>query len=296
MTAPVVLRTALGKSPLVRALKEGAVASDRVRFDFIEVEPVTRAFRRMTRAMEFDLCEIALTTHAQARAYGKPITALPVVLLRGFHHGALICRRGSALRGPADLVDKRIGVRAWSQTTGVWVRGILQDEYGVAPDAMTWITEEDAHVQEFADPPFVARIAAGQNLRTMLLAGEIDAAVALAGLDPEQIRTVIPDADAAAAAWYRKTGAYPVNHVVVVKDALLGEYPWLAAELMRLFVASKQIVPAPAPSSLTALVGDDPEPYGLAANRPAIELLMRYAARQKLIPRAYGVDELFVAL
>jgi len=296
MVAPVVLRTALGKSPLVRALKDGTVASDRVRFDFVEVEPVTRAFRRMTRAMEFDLCEIALTTHAQARAYGKPITALPVVLLRGFHHGALICRRGSALRGPADLVGKRIGVRAWSQTTGVWVRGILQDEYGVAPDAMTWLTEEDAHVQEFADPPCVTRIAAGQDLRAMLLAGEIDAAVALAGLDPEQIRTVIPDADAAAAAWYRKTGAYPVNHVVVVKDELLGEYPWLAAELMRLFVASKQRAPAPAPSSLTARVGDDPEPYGIAENRPAIELLMRYAAQQKLIPRAYGVDELFVAL
>jgi 4,5-dihydroxyphthalate decarboxylase len=291
----VVLRTALGKSPLVRALKDGTVASDRISFDFVDVDPITRAFRRMTRALEFDLCEIALTTHAQARAYHKPITALPVVLLRGLHHGALICRRDSPLRGPAELAGRRVGVRAWSQTTGVWVRGILQDEYGVAPDAMTWITEEDAHVQEFADPSFVTRIAAGQNLRTMLLAGEIDAAVALAGLDPEQIRTVIPDADAAAAAWYRKTGAYPVNHVVVVKDALLGEYPWLAAELMRLFVASKQIVPVPAPSSLTALVGDDPEPYGIAANRPAIELLMRYAARQKLIPRAYGVDELFVA-
>ena len=117
----------------------------------------------MTRAMEFDLCEIALTTHAQARAYGKPITALPVVLLSGLHHGALICRRDSPLRGPADLAGKRIGVRAWSQTTGVWVRGILRDEYGVAPDSMTWVTEEDAHVQEFVDPPFVQRIAAGSG-------------------------------------------------------------------------------------------------------------------------------------
>lgn len=282
MTAPLVLRTALGKSPLVRALKEGAVASDRVRFDFIEVEPVTRAFRRMVRTLEFDLCEIALTTHAQARAYGKPVTALPVVLLRGFHHGALICRRDSPLRGPTDLAGKRVGVRAWSQTTGVWVRGILQDEYGVAPETMTWVTAEDAHVQEFSDPPFVERIAAGQDLRAMLLAGEIDAAVALAGMDATQIRTVIPDADAAAAEWYRKTGAYPVNHVVVVKDALLAAYPWLAEELMRLFVASKQLA-------------DNAVPYGVAANRPAIDLLMRYAAEQKLIPRAYGVDELFVA-
>ena len=187
----VVLRTALGKSPLVRALKRGTVRSDRVGFDFVEVDPVTRAFRRMTRALEFDLCEIALTTHAQARAYGKPITALPVVLLRGLHHGALICRRDSPLRGPADMVGRWVGVRAWSQTTGVWVRGILQDEYGIAPDSMTWVTEEDAHVQEFADPPFVQRISAGQDLRAMLLSGEIDAAVALAGLEPAQVCTVI---------------------------------------------------------------------------------------------------------
>src|ERR1700760_3170663 len=112
------LRTALGNSPLVRALKEGRVTSDRVGFDFVEVDPITRAFRRQTRGMEFDLCEIALTTHAQARDFGKPITALPVVLLHGLHHGALICRRGSSMRGPQDLPGKRIGVRAWSQTTG----------------------------------------------------------------------------------------------------------------------------------------------------------------------------------
>jgi 4,5-dihydroxyphthalate decarboxylase len=277
----VVLRTALGKSPLVRTLKDGTVASDRVRFDFVDVDPITRAFRRMTRALEFDLCEIALTTHAQARAFGKPITALPVVLLRGLHHGALICRRDSPLRGPADLAVKRIGVRAWSQTTGVWVRGILHDEYGIAPDAMTWVTEEDAHVQEFVDPPFVQRIAAGQSLPAMLLAGEIDAAVALA-VDPASVRAVIPDADAVAAAWSRRTGVYPINHVVVVQDALLAEHPWLAEELMRLFAAAKRSA-------------DDSVPYGVAANRPAIDLLMRYAAEQKLIPRAYRVDELFVA-
>ena len=106
---------------------------------------------------------------------------------------------------------------------------------------MTWVTEEDAHVQEFHDPPFVERIAAGQDLRAMLLAGGIDAAVALAGIDASQVRTVIPDADAAAAAWSRRTGAYPINHVVVVKDALLAAHPWLAEELMRLFTASREL-------------------------------------------------------
>ncbi len=278
----LVLRTAVGKSPLVRALKDGTVNSDRIAFDFVEVDPVTRAFRRMTRAMEFDLCEIALTTHAQARAFGKPISALPVVLLRGLHHGALVCRRGSSIRGPADLIGKRIGVRAWSQTTGVWVRGVLRDEYGIAHDSMTWVTEEDAHVQEFTDPLFVQRMAPGQDLRAMLLSGEIDAGIALAGIDPAQVRTVIPDAGAAAAEWSRRTGVHPINHVVVVKDVLLGEHPWLADELMRLFLASKKL-------------GDDSVPYGIDDNRPAIELLMRYAAEQGLIPRPYRVEELFVS-
>lgn len=272
------LRTALGKSPLVRALKEGAVSSDRVGFEFVEVDPITRAFRRQTRGMEFDLCEIALTTHAQARAYGKPITALPVVLLRGLHHGALMCRADSPLRGPADLVGKRIGVRAWSQTTGVWVRGVLHDEYGIAPDSMTWITEEDAHVQEFTDPPYVKRMAQGQDLRSLLLSGGVDAVIAVAGLDPAEVRTVIPAADAVAQEWSRRTGVFPINHVVVMKDALLAAHPWVADELMRLFVAAK---------------GDAPVPYGVEANRAAIELLMRYATRQGLIPRPYRVEELF---
>jgi 4,5-dihydroxyphthalate decarboxylase len=170
-------------------------------------------------------------------------------------------------------------VRAWSQTTGVWVRGILRDEYGIAPDSMTWITEEDAHVEEFTDPLFVQRMEAGKTLPGMLLSGEIDAAIALAGVEPSAVRTVIPDADTVAQAWSRKTGVYPINHVVVVKDELLARHPWLADELMRLFNASKS---------------DSPVPYGIEANRPAIELLMRYAAEQGLIPRAYRVEELFV--
>jgi 4,5-dihydroxyphthalate decarboxylase len=126
-------------------------------------------------------------------------------------------------------------------------------------------------------------MAAGNDLRAMLLSGEIDAAVALAGLDPSQIRTVIPDADAVAAAWQSKTGVSPINHVVVVKDALLAEHPWLADELMRLFNASKA-------------AAHETVPYGIEANRPAIAMLMRYAAEQKLIPRAYGIDELFAHL
>ena len=127
----LTLRAAIASYPHAAALKDGRVQSDRVRFDFEEMPQITRAFRRMVRTLDFDLCEIALTTLAQAHAYGKPITGLPIVLMRGFHHGALICRGDSPIGGPADLAGKRIGVRAFSQTTGVWLRGILLSEYGV---------------------------------------------------------------------------------------------------------------------------------------------------------------------
>jgi len=291
----MILRSAFASYPHAVALKDGTVASDRVAFDFEDVANITRAFRRMVRGLDFDLCEIALTTHAQAHAYGKPITALPVVLMRGFHHHALVCPVGSPLLGPADLVGKRIGVRAFSQTTGIWVRGILLDEYGVDHRGITWVTEEDAHVQEYRDPPNVERIAPGQSLPAMLLKGEIDAAIALAGLPPEKVRPVIEGPDEAAAAWFRKTGAYPVNHVVCVKTELLDAKPWLAGELLRLFTEAKTVARTPSAEQRWAPVVGDPLPYGLEANRTGIELCLRYAAEQGLVPRVYRPDELFAS-
>jgi len=290
------LRTALAAYPHVRALMDRTAASSFVRFDFEDIQPITRAFRRMVRAGDLDLCEIALTTLAQARAHGKPLTALPVVVMRGFHHAALICPVGSSLRGPRDLIGKRVGVRAYSQTTGVWVRGILLDEYGVDHRDITWVTEEDAHVQEYRDPPNVERIQPGQDLRAMLLQGDIDAGIALAGLDMSRVRPVIPDAETAAAAWYRKTGSYPVNHVVCVRNALLDAHPWLANELFRLFSAAKSAAREPCAEARYIPVVGDPLPYGLAANRGGIDLCLRYASEQGLIPSAYQPEDLFLKL
>jgi 4,5-dihydroxyphthalate decarboxylase len=214
-----------------------------------------------------------------------------VVVMRGFHHAALVCPVDSPLRGPKDLVGKRIGVRAFSQTTGVWVRGILLDEYGVDHRAITWITEEDAHLPEYQDPPNVSR---GRDLKTLLLSGEINAGIALAGLDPASIRSVIPDADTAAANWYAKTGIYPVNHVVCVRTVLLREHPTLGAELMRLFNDAKAAARSPsAEERYRPIIGADPLPYGLDANRPGISLCLRYAAEQELVPRVYQPEELF---
>jgi 4,5-dihydroxyphthalate decarboxylase len=292
----LTLRTAIASYPHAVALKDGSVRSDRVRFDFEEMPQITRAFRRMVRTLDFDLCEIALTTLAQAHAYAKPIVGLPVVLMRGFHHGALVCRQDSPIGGPQDLIGKRIGVRAYSQTTGIWLRGILQSDYDVHPGSITWVTAEDAHVLEYHDPPNTIRLAPGADLTAMLMAGEVDAGIALTGLDPAQVRTVIPDADRAAADWFRRTGAYPVNHVVCVKRALLDEHDWLEAELMDLFTAAKRAARGPsAEARWQSIVGDDYLPYGLAANRRGIELCVEFAAQQGLVPRAYRPEELFAA-
>ncbi len=287
----VVLKSALADYPHVMALKDGTVRSDDVSFAWETVDPITRAFRRLVRTGDFDLCEIALTTLAQARAFGQELTALPVVVFRGFHHAALVCPVGSSLRGPEDLVGKRIGVRAFSQTTGVWLRGILLDEHGIDHRAITWVTEEDAHVLDYRDPPNVVRIAPGQDLKAMLLAGEIDAAIALPGLDAAKVRTVIPDADEAAAGWFHRTGAYPVNHVVCVKTPYAAEY---GAALMRLFTEAKAAARTEsAEARYAAIVGGDPLPYGLEANRTGIEFCLRYAAEQGLVPRVFAPEELF---
>ncbi len=288
MAEPLTLRTAIAPYPHVLALRDGTVSSPRIRFNFVEVEPITRAFRRMVRSLEFDLCEMAVTTLAQAIACGKPVTGLSAVLMRGFHHNALVCPAGSSLVGPSGLHGRRIGVRAWSQTTGVWVRGLLQHEYRVDPMAMTWVTEEDAHVAEYIDPPLVERAEAPLN--SLFRRGGIDAAVALRGLGPGESRTVIPEADREAARWYAATGIYPVNHALVMRRPLLADYPWLAQELMALFTAARDAArPEPHPIAGEAL------PYGLDANRRSIEVLAGYAAGQGLTPRCYAAEELFAA-
>ena len=301
MSTPLALRSVLGKYPEVQPLKSGAVRSDRLRLDFIEVEPIAGSFRRMLRDWEFDFCEMAITTLALARAFEKPIVALPIVLHRGFHHSTLQCLKRSPLGGPEDLRGKRVGVRAYSQTTGVWVRGILKSEYGLDHAEVTWVTTEDAHVAEYRDPANVVRAAPGKTLRGMLAADEIDAVIGLGGPDQGDLRTVIPDAEQAAADWYRKTGIYPANHTAVLKSELAAAHPWLMAELYGLMLSAKQQARAagaaapgsPAQTRLLALVGGDALPYGMQANRASMELLLRYAVDQQLVPRVYALEELF---
>jgi 4,5-dihydroxyphthalate decarboxylase len=289
-TEPLVLRTALGAYPHTRALRDGRVASDRLRLDFADVSPVNRAFAPMVREGRYDVSELAIATALQAKAHGKPVVALPVTVAARFQEAALLCRADSDVRGPADLAGRRVGVRAYSQTTGMWLRGVLADEHGVPPDAMRWVTFEDAHVAEAADPAWAERAPPGKELLPMLRAGELDAVIVGNDVpDDPGLRTVFPDPAAAGAAFLRRHGFVPVNHVVVVRRELAEGRPELVAELLRLFRAAKAAGP-PAPD------GPDPLPAGRAALRPAVGLASRYAHEQGLLPRRLDADEIWDGL
>src|SRR5215210_2054040 len=173
----LVLRTAIGRYPHTSALRDGRVSSDLTALDLDEIAPINRAFAPMVREGRFDVSEMAIATFLQAKAHGKPLVLLPVVMAARFQQSALLCRADGDIRGPGDLVGRRVGVRAYSQTTGVWLRGILADEHGVRPEAVRWVTFEDAHVAEYRDPPFAERAPPGSDLVAMLCHGELDAII-----------------------------------------------------------------------------------------------------------------------
>ena len=195
MADRLTLRTALGKHDHVKPLKDGSIQSDRVRLELVEFDPLPKAFRHMVRGGDLDVSEMALTTHLLAHHFRKPLTALPLPLWRRLHHSNLVCASGSAIAGPKDLEGKKVGVRAYSQTTGVWIRGILASQYGVDLNRITWVTMEDAHVAEYQDPPGVVRHTGGKSLRDLLLSGELAAIMGERDVDPNDIRPVIADAE-----------------------------------------------------------------------------------------------------
>ncbi|MFO1047576.1 MAG: ABC transporter substrate-binding protein [Geminicoccaceae bacterium] len=283
----LTLRTALGDYPNTRALRDGRVASDLFRLDFAAVSPVNRAFAPMVREGRFDVSELAIATALQAKACGKPIVVLPVTVAARFQEAALLCRADSDLRGPADLAGRRVGVRSYSQTTAMWLRGILADEHGVPADKVRWVTFEGAHVAEIADPPWAGRAPVGKELLPMLRAGDLDAVIVGNDVpDDPGLRTVFPDPVAAGEAFRRRHGFVPVNHMVVVRRELADKYPEVVPELLRMFRDSK----ADSPSE------NDVLPIGKAALKPAVALAVRYASTQGLFPRELAASQIWSGL
>ena len=285
---PTTLRIAIGDYPHTLPLKRGQIASPWLQLDFIDVKPMNKAFKPMVREHAYDASEMALVSYLQAKAYGKGLTLLPAAMLARFQHGTMLCNAERGRLAPSDLPGRRIGVRSYSQTTGAWIRGILANDYGVDLSSVQWVTFEDAHVAEARDPAGVIRAPAGQDITRMLIGGELDAAIYGAALpDDPRLQSVIPDPAAAAKAWYAKHNLVPVNHMVVVTDELARSNPQAVAEFYRLLAEGKKAAGVAGPI--------DTAPFGQAANRPVLELLMSYAVQQQLIPRPLGIDALWRA-
>jgi 4,5-dihydroxyphthalate decarboxylase len=282
------LYTLLGNYPNTMALKTGQVASTAIDFDFADVKVSNTAFKPLVREAKFDVGELAIVTYLQAKTYGKPYVLIPATVLgRGQHHTIAY----NPQRGPlnaSELMGKRVGVRAYTQTTGAWVRGFLSDDYGVDLTKVHWITFEDPHLAEFKDPGFVTRAPEGKSLVQMLLDGELDAAIVGDKLSDPRLAPLIPDADAAARKWAEMHGGVPINHMVVVRDTISKSRPDLVKEIYRVLRESRRAVSPPAEGSVL-----DPWRFGVEANRSSLEIVIDYSFRQKLIPRVFSVDELF---
>ena len=300
------LTTAIGNYGLTKQFKEVGAQGDRLTLEFVEVDPILAAVRRMARGVEFDICEMPITTYLCAKAVGKPFTAVPVFLTRNFHHWALFYNVKSGIRGPKDLEGRTVGVnRGYTVTTGLWARGILQTEHGVDLDKVHWAATDEEHVAEFQAPANVDYRFRGEQMADLLLSGRVDAAIGDIRGDAPEIRPLIADAREAGFAYYRKTGIYPVNHTVVVRDSVLEASPRVAAELFLALDASKDAYldhleagENLSPADKVAIemghgVGGDPYPNGVEPNRKALEALVRFAFDQHITPVQFGVEELF---
>lgn len=271
------LRTLLGDYPGTAALKNGAVKSDTVAFDFADYSPAHKGFKPMVREAAFDVSELAIVTFLMAKSFGKPMVLLPSVVVARSQHGYALYNAKHGTLKPSDLNGKRVGIRSFTTTTGAWLRGILANDYGVDLDSIDWVTFEEAHVAEFKDT--TKRAPAGKQIVQMLIDGELDAVLG-EKVDHPDLKPLFADVAAEEKAWFAKQGVMPINHMVVVSQKLSDTDPDAVREVRRMLAASAAASPA-APK------------FNVDEMRRSLELIIHYCAQQKLIPRAFTVDELF---
>ena len=287
-TQPLVLKAALKTYPHTRALKAGELTSPVVDLRFEDVEPIHRAFAPMARRQVFDVSELAIVTYLQAKAYGKPVVLLPAVVAARFQQGCLIYDAQRAKPDLGQLAGKRIGVRTYAQTTGMWVRAILGEMHGVPLEKIEWVTIEGGHLEEYADPAFVRRADVDKQLLPMLRAGEIDAAI-LGNDLPEgpEFKPLIDNAAAADLEWYGLHRYVPINHVVVVTRALAESNPQAVRAVYDLLKRGKESVAAENAGKADKLL------FGYDALRGPLEETIGFCEQQGLLPRKLTVDEVF---
>jgi 4,5-dihydroxyphthalate decarboxylase len=315
--ARLTLTLACGDYDRTLPLKTGAVQPDGVELRVLSLEP-EEMFYRMARLREFDVSELSLSTYTVLRGRGEPLVAIPVFPSFMFRHSAIWVRDGAGIREPRDLVGRRVGVPKYHMTAAVWVRGILEDEYGVAPSDLQWFEGGEGTAVKEVDVTLPSAIrhqlvAGDRTLGDLLTTGELDAFIGArrpagqGGMAP--VRRLFPDFRRVERTYYERTRIFPIMHTIVLKEELTRQHPWLARSLYEAFAEAKRlayrriadtaVLPYVLPwlvaemEETRALMGDDPFPYGVARNRKTVETLAGYSFRQSLAPRRLTVEELF---
>ncbi len=288
-----------------RDLKLGGFARRGLNFDFIEIVPVWDGFDAMLEHEAYDVSEMAVGAYLQSLAAGQFPRLLPVTMLGRFHHNSIAVRASAGVTSPRELNGRRVGVRAYSQTTGLWVRGILQTEYGVEPDDIQWITSEASHVPGYQDPPNVTRDPRAVDLEEILREGIVDAAIL--GRIPTSAGTVQPlfsNARTLELAWFERTRVVPINHVLMVSQTVIDSHARLIGNLFAALTEGKDRylaalrdtggeTPDERMQAEVLVRGGDPLPFGVEAMRPALDMAVEFAYTQRLIPTRFAVDDLF---
>lgn len=282
----LTLRTNLAEYPVTKAIRDGRVTSDIVKLDCCGPEPAQNGFKDMIRRNMYDAGELAIVTYLQAKCYGKPYVLLPAPVSGRFQHHCAGYNRELGHLDPKDIEGRQVGVRTYAQTTGLWVRGILQHEYGVDLDKVTWMTVGEGHLEEYSDPANCIRLPKGSDIGQMMLDGEL--AATLQGVDlpkDPRVERLIPDPFNAAKDWFAREGVVPINHIFVVHEDISKNRPDVVREIYRMIGESRALTQGGVP--------DPFPPMGLEANRKGLQLAIDWAFEQKIIPRKPSVDELF---
>ncbi|MEU6134649.1 ABC transporter substrate-binding protein [Nocardioides sp. NPDC047086] len=288
-----------------QALISHEVEPDGWTLSFADEPVLVKGFRKMVRDDEYDVAELAVTTYLTAKEHGARFTALPIFIVRDFHHGKTQMLADGPIRTAADLAGKRVGVnRGYTVTAGVWARAALADA-GLDLSSVTWVLSGDEHVATYVPPANVEPAPEGRTLEELLLAGELDAVVN-AGIENDAVVSLLPES----AAWdsLKETGFIPVNHLVVVRDELLQANPGLATALFQAFAEAKRRYLARLHDGLTETKQDrsfarfteitgqvDPLPYGVEPNRAVLEKLMKNAIAQGILTRPLALEDVFAA-
>jgi 4,5-dihydroxyphthalate decarboxylase len=285
-TAVTNLKTNLADYPQTKAIREGRVTSDVVQLDCCGPEQAHNGFKAMLRENQFDAGELAIVTYLQAKSYGKPYVALPAPISGRFQHHCAGFNRELGHLDPKDIEGKRVGVRTYAQTTGLWIRGILRHEYGVDLDKVTWCTVGEGHLAEYSDPANCERLPKGSDIGQMMLDGDL--AATLQGIDlpkDPRVERLVPNPHEAARDWYAREGVVPINHLFVVHESISRDRPDIVREIFRMIKESRDLTEGGVP--------DPFPPLGFEANRKGIQLAIDWALDQKIIPRKLSIDELF---